>query len=174
MTASTPDGLPAALLKLAEVDERESEHHRETRAALAAQQATLDQMAGQLASLLPPEPGPGYQPIPTVTWWTLTTEQRREPISRIHDWVTSIYKPLYGHLAASLGDCWPAHPLALVTLDWLSETWSVLYLKPTRSARDLTAQAEFSTRILPAAAAQLGAETARCTQHTQREPGRWS
>src|SRR5207302_1702662 len=79
-------------------------------------------------------------------------------------WVQEIYRPLYGHLAARLADCWEAHPLCLVQLDWASELWSVLYLQPSRNARDLAAQAEFGTRILPAVSEQLRAETSQC-QH---------
>jgi hypothetical protein len=64
--------------------------------------------------------------------------------------------------SADWSDCWEDHPLCLVQLDWLSELWSVLYLQPARSARDLAAQAEFGTRIVPAISGQLATETSRC------------
>lgn len=121
---------------------------------------------------------PEYEPIPVVQWWTflrdsLHTERRRErdeAIVRARAWVAQIYRPLYGHLAARLGDCWEAHPLALVTLDWLSELWSVLYLNPDRGPRELGQQAELGIRILPAAAQLLSDETSGC-QHHQARPG---
>ena len=73
-----------------------------------------------------------------------------------------MYRPGYGHLAASLGDCWDQHPLCLYILDWLSELWSVLYLAPARTAGTLAGQAEWHTRLLAAAAEQLARETRGC------------
>ena len=127
-------------------------------------------LAEQVASLLPPNPGPGYSPIPAVQWWSINSEERTAAVARLRDWVTRIYRPHYGHLAAMLADCWEDHPLCLVQLDWTSELWSVLYLQHTRNARDLAAQAEFGTRILPAVSEQLGAETSRC-QHRRAPAG---
>jgi hypothetical protein len=132
-------------------------------------------LAEQVASLLPPNPGPGYRPIPAVQWWAAGGEDRDKALARLRDWVQRIYRPHYGHLAAMLADCWEAHPLCLVQLDWTSELWSVLYLQRTRNARDLAAQAEFGTRILPAVSEQLGAETSRCAH--RRPPAaanRWA
>jgi len=171
-TGPAGDSLPGALLQLAALDEREAGHFAQLREVLNGQQDVIGQLAEDLAGLAPPGGGPGYQPIPAITWWTLDDEQREQAAARISSWVTSIYRPLYGHLAAGLGGCWPAHPLALITLDWLSELWSVLYLKPTRTARDLAAQAELGTRILPAAAALLAAETRDCPQHRSPASGR--
>ena len=73
-----------------------------------------------------------------------------------------VYRPGYGHLAAALGPCWPAHDLCLYALDIASGLWSVLYLQPGRDAALLSAQAEYQARILPALAAQLMTETTRC------------
>ena len=75
---------------------------------------------------------------------------------------TRFYRPGYGHLAAALGPCWPAHDLCLYALDIASGLWSVLYLQPGRDPALLSAQAEYQARILPALAAQLAAETTRC------------
>jgi hypothetical protein len=47
------------------------------------------------------------------------------------------------------------------------EPWSVLHLQPARTARDLAAQAELGTRIIPAIAEQLAAETSSC-DHARR------
>ena len=66
-----------------------------------------------------------------------------------------VYRPGYGHLAAALGPCWPAHDLCLYALDIASGLWSVLYLQPGRAPGLLSAQAEYQARILPALAAQL-------------------
>jgi hypothetical protein len=82
--------------------------------------------------------------------------------------VEQVYRPGYGHLAASLGDCWEQHPLCLYILDWLSELWSVLYLAPARTAGTLAGQAEWHTRLLAAAAEQLARETRRCAHSTAR------
>jgi hypothetical protein len=76
---------------------------------------------------------------------------------------------VYGHLAAGLGACWPEHPLALMVLDHISETWVVLYARPTRSQRVLSAQLEFLLRYVPAAAEMLRTETHGCG-HTRPRP----
>ena len=73
-----------------------------------------------------------------------------------------VYRPGYGHLAAALAPCWPAHDLCLYGIDILSALWSVLYLQPERTPGLVSAQAEYQARILPALAAQLVAETTRC------------
>ena len=96
---------------------------------------------------------------------------RQEPIARLRGWVEQVYQPGYGHLAATLGPCWPAHDLCLYGLDILAELWSVLYLQPDRTPALLSAQAEYQARILPALAGQLRLETAHCS-HTRRTPAR--
>jgi hypothetical protein len=74
----------------------------------------------------------------------------------------------YGHLAAALGPCWPAHDLCLYALDIASALWSALYLQPGRDHVLLSGQAEYQARILPALAAQLAAETTRCGHNRPR------
>jgi hypothetical protein len=76
--------------------------------------------------------------------------------------VEQIYRPGYGHLAATLAPCWRSHDLCPYGLDILSDLWSVLYLQPERTLRTLSAQAECQARILPALAAQLVTETTGC------------
>ena len=110
-----------------------------------------------------------YRPTPAPRWWNLEGDVRDEALNRLRGWVEQIYRPMYGHLAA-LGPCWPHHPLCLMTLDWLSELWSVLYLPKYRTASMLAGQAEFQTRLLPAASEQLATETARC-EHAQPRNG---
>ncbi len=181
--------------RLSELDTRESEHDQAVSDALAklheavsALQGTVtDQgqilasldglgesvtsLAAQVASLMPAAGEKGhYQPIPTVQWQSLTREEHQAAVARIGSWVTQVYRPSYGHLAHRLGSCWSQHPLCLVQLDWLSELWSVLHLQPARTARDLAAQAELGTRIIPAIAEQLAAETSSC-DHARRHGG---
>jgi len=76
--------------------------------------------------------------------------------------VDQVYRPGYGHLAAALAPCWPAHDLCLYGIDILSALWSVLYLQPERTPGLVSAQAEYQARILPALAAQLKTETTSC------------
>jgi len=166
------DQLAAHREQVTQLDTREAEHH----AALSGQ---LTELAGQAASIsrtlqdyaaaiarltaspADAEPG-GYCPAPAPAWWKLAADNRREPVTRLRAWVEQVYRPGYGHLAASLGPCWDQHDLCLYALDILAELWSVLYLQPVRSARLASAQAEYQARILPALAEQLRAETGRC------------
>jgi len=83
-------------------------------------------------------------------------------VARLQAWVEQVYRPGYGHLAATLAPCWSSHDLCLYGLDILSDLWSVLYLQPERTPRTLSAQAEYQARILPALAAQLVTETSGC------------
>jgi hypothetical protein len=158
----TPDPVAALLDQLAAVgeqltrlDAREAGHYQAIAAQLANLTARLTQnQAGA-------DPG-GYQPGPAPAWWTLSPGDRQEPVARLRAWVDQVYRPGYGHLAAALGPCWPAHDLCLYALDIASALWSVLYLQPGRDHALLSAQAEYQARILPALAAQLAAETTRC------------
>jgi hypothetical protein len=104
----------------------------------------------------------GYQPVPPPRWWKLTGPERQTALDRLTAWVENIYRPSYGRLAAMLPACWQHHPLCLFTLDWLSELWSVLYLSPTRNPASLAGQAEWQTRLLPAAAEQMALDATRC------------
>jgi hypothetical protein len=175
------------------LDEREAEHFRDVTRALhqlrtkvsgvadtVTDQAEilgslngLDEavakLAEQITPLLPPAAPASdrYEPADTVHWWELDGAGRTKAVTRLRSWVTHIYRPHYGYLAAHLGPCWEQHPLCLVLIDWLSELWSVLYLSSPRTDRLQDAQAEFSTRILPATAEQLRMETAKCDHGKQ-------
>jgi len=134
-----------------------------------AQVPELVSAVTELSALLPQHlPDDVYEPLDTVRWWTLGPgdEERTEALDRLRDWVNDIWLKQYGYLSASLGECWPEHPLALKELDWLSELWSVLYLSSPRSARDLSAQAEFNVRIVPQVAEILAKETGKCSAHS--------
>jgi hypothetical protein len=148
--AAITDQLAAHREQLTRLDTREAEHC----AVITAQLADL---AGQLTR----DPG-GYQPEAGSAWWRLSPEARQEPVARLRAWIDQVYRPGYGHLAATLSPCWASHDLCLYGLEILSGLWSALYLQPQRTAGLLSAQAEYQARILPALAAQLVTETARC------------
>ena len=137
-------------------------HHEQ----LARLSRILDEHAAVLAELTGTTPDgtdpDAYHPEPAPQWWNLPAGGRAEPIARLRAWVEQVYRPGYGHLAATLGPCWEAHDLCLYGLDIAASLWSVLYLQPLRTPVLLSAQAEYQVRILPALADQLQAETRRC------------
>jgi hypothetical protein len=168
----TPDPLAAALDQLAahqeyisRLDAREAGHFASLRGQLV-----------QLTDMITHRTGTGaddadrYEPGVAPPWWKLTHAERREPVAQLRAWVEQVYRPGYGHLAATMAPCWEAHDLCLYGLDILSQLWSALYLQPSRSTGLLSAQAEYQARILPALAGQLMTETTSCTHH----PGRRS
>jgi len=176
--------------RLAVLDQRETEHFRAVgerlaelgalvtglgsavrdQAALLAALQGLDEqvavLAAQLAGILPTGDSDGeagfYRPSAALRWWKLAGQAREEALAKLAGWVEQVYRPGYGQLAATLGPCWGEHPLCLYALDIAAELWSVLYLQTQRTPAMLSAQAEYHTRILPALAAQMTAETQRC------------
>jgi hypothetical protein len=168
------DQLAAHAEQLTRLDARHADHHAAVSARLAelaSQIAALGHAAQEHAAALarlsaPSQTGPdgdGYCPEPAPAWWKLAAaDGRQEPLARLRAWVEQVYRPAYGHLAAGLGPCWPAHDLCLYALDIACELWSVLYLQPDRSPALLSAQAEYQARILPALADQLRTETNTC------------
>jgi hypothetical protein len=178
MTVNDPitaivDQLAAHAEQLTRLDTRHADHHAAVSARLAeltGQVATLghavEEHAAALTRLTAPSPtgpdGDGYHPEPAPAWWKLPADGRQEPVARLRAWVEQVYRPGYGHLAAGLGPCWPAHDLCLYGLDIASELWSVLYLQPARSPGLVSAQAEYQARLLPALADQLRIETHTC------------
>ena len=158
----TDDPITAALDQLA----AQREQITRLDAREAAHYATLTGLLADLTARPGPDPArddpDGYRPGPAPRWWKLSPDGRQEPVARLRAWVDQVYRPGYGHLAATLGPCWAAHDLCLYGLDILSDLWSVLYLQPGRDPALLSAQAEYQARILPALAAQLMTETTRC------------
>ncbi|HUK71991.1 MAG TPA: hypothetical protein VLW50_25025 [Streptosporangiaceae bacterium] len=129
--------------------------------------ADLELLVDQLVPRGKPLPA-DYKPIPTIKWWQADDADRVQSIERLSVWAGKIFVPGYGHLSAMLPACWAQHELALYTMDWLSELWSVLYLTEERSARTVSDQAEFQTRILPAACQQLAREGVHCGHAARR------
>jgi hypothetical protein len=131
--------------------------------ALARVEALEHKVNGLAGSLAGSPDGTGrHQPDPVPAWWQLSGAERQEAIAPLREWVTQVYRPGYGYLAAGLGACWEAHDPCLYGLDILAQLWRVLYLPPTRSSSLLSAQAEYQIRVLPAIAAQLKTETIGC------------
>ena len=181
------DQLAAHRERIAQLDEREAGHFAglsghlteiadliagtgaivKDHAAMLARLESLDRqvaaLAAQIAGNAADDGSPdGYRPGPAPRWWKLTGQARQEPIAQLRAWVEQVYRPGYGQLAAALGPCWEAHDLCLYALDIAAELWSVLYLQAARTPGVLSAQAEYQTRILPALAEQMLAETHRC------------
>jgi hypothetical protein len=140
--------------------------------ALAALDGLHRQVADLAAKASEHAPGdgeaPAYQPSAAPRFWKLAGPARDQAVGKLRAWVEQVYRPGYGHLAASLGECWEQHPLCLYILDWLSELWSVFYLSPARTQGTLAGQAEWHTRLLVAAAEQLARETRGCAHGTAR------
>jgi hypothetical protein len=183
------DQLAASREHITATDNREAAHYAElggqlsqlasmvttisrTLAEDTAALARLDTLDRQVAELTRHLPGTGdnsedgYRPRPAPAWWKLASgDERRAPLAELRDWVEHVYRPGYGHLAATLGLCWAEHDLCLYELDIASQLWCALYLQHERSTGLLSAQAEYQIRILPAIAAQLAAETTGCGHH---------
>jgi hypothetical protein len=161
-------------------------------AALDGLDAQVAAVARQLTELAHNDDGQdsrSYEPVPPPRWWKITEPERDAALGRLRAWVDHVYQPGYGQLAATLPPCWEQHPLCLYILDWLSELWSVLYLGASRTPSTLAAQAEWQTRLLPAAAEQMAYDASRCghagvprqppagtrtSRRTTDDPGGWT
>ena len=113
--------------------------HAETLAALDGLDRQVAELAATVAGDIPGDGDgdrPAYQPSAAPKFWKLDGPARDQAIGKLRAWVEQVYRPGYGHLAASLGECWEQHPLCLYILDWLSELWSVLYLAPSAHRGD--------------------------------------
>lgn len=163
---STPgagDAVAAVLMELAEIREqvtglriaRADDQSRITDLTAALQRVTGQRRAGKKDE----EEEEGYEPIPAPRWWQLAGEERADAIGRLRAWVATVFRPGYGHLARQVGPCWEQHDLCLYLLAWLSELHAVIFLTPERP---LTSEADWHIRLLPAAAAQMAAETGGC------------
>jgi hypothetical protein len=139
--------------------------------AAAAQAGTIGSLQDQMAALLAEDaPERGYKPVPAPRWHELSLDEYEEEVARLRSWVDEVFRPCYGHIVAGLHDCWPKHPLVLVLLDYLSETWKVLHLRRSRSSQILGTQLEFQLRYLPAAAEMLTEDMRQCAR-VHQAPG---
>jgi hypothetical protein len=189
------DILPAILERVTSLDDREDEHwqaaserlrqlglalnkirteghmHGEALAAmdgLVEAVADIDARLRILAGRKMADAEKTYDPAPNVGWHKLDGEERDKAVARLRSWADRVFVPGYGYLAEHLPPCWDQHPLCWYVLDWLSELWSVLYLTEERSAGSLAGQAEFTTRLLPAAVDQMGADAKSCHHRAVR------
>jgi len=125
---------------------------------------TVDELLQRFNALFP-DGGTGgafYTPIPAPRFWQLADPGREQAIGRLRSWVRDVYTPTFGHLAATLPACWEQHTFCLTVLDVASELHAVLYLQASRNQGLLAGQAELLTRLMPALAALMAAEAARC------------
>lgn len=130
---------------------------------------TVAELAARFAAVFPDDQGTGgvfYKPIPAPRFWQLDGADRDLAAGRLRSWVRDVYQPAFGHLAARLPACWEQHAFCLTVLDVASELHAVLYLQPARNQGLLAGQAELLTRLMPALAALMAAEAARCP-HTR-------
>ena len=173
---STPDpgagdAVTAVLMQLAEIREQVTG----LRIARADDQARITDLTAALRRVTGPRRGggkdgeqeEGYEPIPAPRWWQLAGQERADAIGRLRAWVATVFRPGYGHLARQVGPCWEQHDLCLYLLAWLSELHAAIFLAPERL---LTSEADWHIRLLPAAAAQMAAETGGC-DHLARADG---
>ena len=144
----------------------------EVLASVEALKDTVHELAHRFNTLFPDGDTGGafYTPIPTPRFWQLHGADREQAIGRLRSWVRDVYLPAFGHLAAKLPGCWEQHTFCLTVLDVASELHAVLYLQATRNQGLLAGQAELLTRLMPALAALMAAEGARCP-HTQSRRG---
>jgi len=127
----------------------------------------LATLTARVADVLPDEQGAArvYAPRPAPRWWNLSGEAREAEIGRLRGFVEHVYRPGFGHLAARLRPCWESHDLCLYCLDIAAELHAVLYLQSRRTISLLNGQAEYATRVLPALADLMTAETRSGCQH---------
>jgi hypothetical protein len=136
-------------------------------ARLQALEEALATLTARVAEVLPDEQGTArvYAPRPAPRWWNLSGQAREAEIGRLRGFVEHVYRPGFGHLAARLRPCWESHDLCLYCLDIAAELHAVLYLQSRRTVSLLNGQAEYATRVLPALADLMSAETRSGCQH---------
>jgi hypothetical protein len=154
--------LQGEVADLADARARDAARLRAQAAALRRRTRQLPATAARKAVRQQRRSSPGggaYRPVPAPRWWQLQGRERVAGIGRLRAWVETVFRPGYGHLAAQVGPCWEEHDLCLYQLAWLSEMHAVIFLAPERL---LTSEADWHTRLLPAAVALMAEETGRC------------
>ena len=116
------------------------------------------------------EPAAAYRVHPAPPWWQPRDDRCADTAGRLRDWVTEVYRPVFGYLGAMLADCWDRHPLCLSCLDVLHEAWCLLYIPP-RDPKMVFAQLDWLTRSLLQAAEVMARETSDCRSGGHRDPG---
>ena len=143
---------------------------------LAETCALLARMSEQIDGLTaaaqdePSQAAAAYRVHPGPPWWQPRDERCAEAAERLRDWVTEVYRPVFGYVGAMLGECWDRHPLCLGYLDALHEAWCLLYV-PARDPKMVFAQLDWLTRPLLQAAEVMARETSGCRTGGHREPG---
>jgi hypothetical protein len=142
-------------------------HQADRTARLQVLEDALAALTARVAEVLPDDQGAArvYAPRPAPRWWNLSGEARQAEIGRLRGFVEQVYRPGFGHLAARLRPCWESHDLCLYCLDIAAELHAVLYLQSRRTISLLNGQAEYATRVLPALADLMSAETRSGCQH---------
>ena len=164
--AETADKL-AALERLVAALGADIRQQADRTARLQVLEDGLATLTARVADVLPDEQGAArvYAPRPAPRWWNLSGEAREAEIGRLRGFVEHVYRPGFGHLAARLRPCWESHDLCLYCLDIAAELHAVLYLQSRRTISLLNGQAEYATRVLPALADLMTAETRSGCQH---------
>jgi hypothetical protein len=163
--------LEAVLLEMADLREKITRlevAHADDKALIADLTVTLQRVTGQRRGGKKAAADEGYEPVPAPRWWQLAGPERAAAIARLRAWTETVFRPGYGHLAAQVGPCWEKHDLCLYQLAWLSELHTVIFLAPERA---LSAEADWHTRLLPAAVALMAEETGRCDHLTPAAAG---
>ena len=111
------DQLAAQREQITRLDAREAGHFTALTSQLSQLADAITQPGGDDADR--------YQPGQAPPWWQLAAADRAEPIARLRVWVEQVYRPGYGHLAATLAPCWEAHDLCLYALDIAAALWAV-------------------------------------------------
>ena len=176
----TEGALPAVVLQLTETAEKLAGLERlvsvlgadihkqaERTVRLQALEEALAALSIRVCEVVPDEQGSPrvYAPRAAPRWWDLAGQAREAEIGRLRGFVEHVYRPGFGHLAARLRPCWEFHDLCLYCLDIAAELHAVLYLQSRRTVSLLNGQAEYATRVLPALADLMTAETRSGCQH---------
>lgn len=104
-----------------------------------------------------------YKASPPPQIWLMERAEYDALIADLRPWVDDVWLSTFGHLTGPrLAECWPNHPLAVWVLDLMSELHKVLYIRSSRPASVLSAQAEYVLRLLPQAAQLMEAELRGC------------
>jgi hypothetical protein len=142
---------------------------------LADVSSLLSRMSAQITALTEqpadPDTSQGYKVNSAPPWWKPADPRCAETTARLADWVTEVYRPVYGYLAGLLAPCWRRHPLCLAYLDAIHEAWCLLYLGQ-RDPNMVFAQLDWLTRSLLQATEVMANDTKRCRDVGQHsDPG---